>query len=106
MPTDAGYALHDGIYRPPFAVAHREAEYDPHGFELIRRMQRRHFWYQGRHRFVLHAVHRHLARAPRAAPPAVIDLGGGCGGWVSYFLERARLPVAEVALGDSSVTAL
>jgi SAM-dependent methyltransferase len=104
MRSDGVYCLRDGIYAPPLPVSHREEEYDSHGFELLRKMQRRHFWYQGRHRFLLHAVHRHVGRG--ATPHRIIDLGGGCGGWVNYLLRRARFPVAEAALGDSSATAL
>jgi SAM-dependent methyltransferase len=105
MTSDGAYSLRDGIFAPPLPVAHREDEYDSHGFELIRKMQRRHFWYQGRHRFLLHAVHRYLGGKPRQ-PQRIIDLGGGCGGWVHYLLKRARFAVAEAALGDSSATAL
>jgi SAM-dependent methyltransferase len=105
MNRDGTYTLRDGIFAPPLPVAHREDEYDSHGFDLIRKMQRRHFWYQGRHRFLLHAVHRHLRRAPEQ-PRTLIDLGGGCGGWINYCLKRARFPITEAALGDSSATAL
>jgi SAM-dependent methyltransferase len=105
MRFDGGYTLVDGIYTCPRAVVHREEEYNSHGFELLRKMQRRHFWYQGRHRFLLHAVHRQLARGP-ASPRRLIDLGGGCGGWVNYCLKRAGFPIEEAALGDSSATAL
>ena len=55
--------------------------------ELLGRMQREHFWYRGRHRFLLDGVHRHV---PQAAPPggwSVVDLGGGCGGWLAYRAE-------------------
>ena len=36
----------------------------------------------------------------------MIDLGGGCGGWVAYMAKRKRLPAAELALADSSPEAL
>jgi hypothetical protein len=36
----------------------------------------------------------------------VIDLGGGSGGWLAYFLARNRLPLGEAALADSSEMAL
>jgi len=107
MTDDGTYSLRDGICTPPEAVIHREEEYDSHAGMLLRDMQQGHFWYQGRHRFLLHAVQRHLA--PRAGPTRVksmIDLGGGCGGWVRYMLQRARFAVAEAAVGDSSLTAL
>jgi SAM-dependent methyltransferase len=66
-------------------------------------MQDRHFWYRGRHRFLLHSVHRQLAACP---PRRMIDLGGGCGGWVSYMAARGRVPLTELALADSSADAL
>jgi SAM-dependent methyltransferase len=66
-------------------------------------MQANHFWYRGRHRFLLDAVQRHL---DRATSRRVIDLGGGCGGWIAYLAERARFPVSELALADSSQDAL
>src|SRR5438105_13780875 len=96
------YRLQGGIYRPPRPAAHRDDEYDSRGFDVLRRMQERHFWYLGRHRFLWHAVrHRLGVRSAR-----VIDLGGGCGGWLSYFLHACRAPLAEVALADSSPVAL
>jgi SAM-dependent methyltransferase len=105
------YELRDGIYVPPGGVAHRDEEYDPRGFEMLRQMQRRHFWYRGRHRFLLHAVRRQLARlrrqgGPSARPPRAIDLGGGCGGWVDYLTRQRPFPTAELALADSSPDAL
>lgn len=70
-------------------------------------MQRRHFWYRGRHRFLLYALHRYL-KAPQGTARSLrmIDVGGGCGGWLSYCLERTVLPVCEAALADSSLAAL
>ena len=44
-------------------VAHRDDEYDPAGFEILDRMQERHFWYRGRHRFLL----RRIATSPGKA---------------------------------------
>ena len=86
---------------------HREEEYDSRGFGVLFRMQRDHFWYRGRHRFLLHAVRRHLGGGRKGNDGLrAIDLGGGCGGWVSTFLERAPVPVAEMALADSSASAL
>jgi SAM-dependent methyltransferase len=87
------------------AVVHRDDEYDSREFAMLRNMQSRHFWYRGRHRFLLHAVRRSFASRPN--PPArVVDLGGGCGGWVDYLGRRADFPIAELALGDSSEAAL
>ncbi|MBN8900772.1 MAG: hypothetical protein J0H57_07010, partial [Rhodospirillales bacterium] len=65
-------------------VVHRDEEYDSREFAMLRRMQGGHFWYRGRHRFLLHAVRRHAPRPARA-----VDLGGGCGGWVDYLAKSA-----------------
>jgi hypothetical protein len=74
---------------------------------MLRDMEERHFWYRGRHRFLLHAVHRELGRTGcEAGSLRLIDLGGGCGGWLRYLLAHRRFSVAETALGDSSTTAL
>ncbi len=96
-----------GIHVSPSPVLHREDEYDSRGFHLLRQMQAEHFWYRGRHRFLLEGVRRQLNRVrPRAEGYSVLDLGGGCGGWLAYLLERLWFPVAEVALADSSLEAL
>src|ERR1035441_5474831 len=89
------------------AVIHSEEEYDSRSFGVLRQMQSAHFWYRGRHRFLLHAVNRALRHRDRdRAPVRVVDLGGGCGGWVEYLLARGRLPISEIALADSSESAL
>jgi hypothetical protein len=41
---------------PSTAVVHRDEEYEEASFEVLRDMQCRHFWYQGRHRFLLQAL--------------------------------------------------
>jgi len=95
----------DGVLIPNEPPEHRDHEYDPAGFDVLQEMQARHFWYQGRHRFILHALKRSL-------PPANgerrrgIDLGGGCGGWVRYLKEKAPDLFDELAMADSSVRAL
>ena len=95
----------DGTWTPPAAVSHRDADYDSSGFVSLRDMQARHFWYRGRHRFLLHFTRR-ILRDFRGRRPAAIDLGGGCGGWVQYLASRAGGDFTEIALGDSSATAL
>jgi SAM-dependent methyltransferase len=92
--------------RGPTPVSHREEEYDSEGFDVLAEMQHRHFWYAGRHRFLLHAVRRHLSPRPPDGPPRIIDIGGGCGGWLAYLLAHGQFPVAEAALADSSLKAL
>jgi 2-polyprenyl-3-methyl-5-hydroxy-6-metoxy-1,4-benzoquinol methylase len=101
------YQLRDGIHIPPVPVAHREEEYASEGFQVLSEMQRGHFWYRGRNRFLLHAVHRHVARSYRGPEaPRVVDLGGGCGGWVAHLAGRKRFATSELALADSSTVAL
>jgi SAM-dependent methyltransferase len=84
-------------------VIHRHEEYDPSGFALLKEMQERHFWYRGRHRFLLASVHRYVRRD---SAPRVIDLGGGCGGWVAYLAARKSFPTAELAFADSAPDAI
>ena len=36
----------------------------------------------------------------------MIDLGGGCGGWIEYLQHRIPDRLSEVAIGDSSKVAL
>jgi SAM-dependent methyltransferase len=66
-------------------------------------MQQDHFWYRGRHRLLLDVARQHLTITP---PPRLIDLGGGCGGWVAYLAQHQPFPIGELALADSSRTAL
>jgi SAM-dependent methyltransferase len=97
------YRIEDGIGVPSRPVNHRDDEYDSSACELLRRMQRDHFWYRGRHQLLLEAARHHLAAT---RPPRLIDLGGGCGGWVAYLVSHKPFPIAEVALADSSRVAL
>jgi SAM-dependent methyltransferase len=95
------------IFVSDFPVAHRDDEYDPAGFDLLRDMQSRHFWYQGRHRFLLRALKANLKHLPaRASGLQTIDLGGGCGGWINYLQDRFPGAFSELALADSSLRAL
>jgi SAM-dependent methyltransferase len=108
--SNAPYQLHDGVYLPTVPVTHREVEYGSHGFEVLSKMQSRHFWYRGRHRFLNYAVHHYYGASAavqsNGAPARAIDLGGGCGGWVKYFDAIRRFRLAEFAMGDSSMVAL
>jgi SAM-dependent methyltransferase len=84
-----------------------ESGYDPRAFAILRDMQERHFWYRGRHRFLLHAVRRHVrAGFPGRRDLAAVDLGGGCGGWIKYLRQHAPDLFDELALADPSPTAL
>ena len=112
MPTEVlsrGDYIRDdhGLYVAPTPVTHRDDEYDPEGFNGLLNMQSRHFWYLGRHRFLLNAVRAEWApdRIDSAGGCAV-DLGGGCGGWIQYLEQRGAGLFAELALADSSKYAL
>lgn len=63
-----------GIYQPSIPVAHRDDEYDQTGFDTLREMQERHFWYRGRYRFLLKALDRFMPKTH--SPIRAIDLGG------------------------------
>lgn len=92
----------DGIYQPEVPVLHRNEEYDESSFPTLRKMQEEHFWYRGRHRFLLYSFLKHFAnKQPRA-----IDLGGGAGGWVGYLATNSHCQFQELALADSSLLAL
>ncbi len=105
---DDGFAARpDGVYIPTAPIRHRDDEYDSGGFEILRDMQSRHFWYRGRHRFLLAALRRMYRRKDSSTPPwSAIDLGGGCGGWVAYLEQRHPDWFSELALADSSLQAL
>jgi SAM-dependent methyltransferase len=98
----------DGIHVPAFAIAHRDAEYDSEAFEVLLNMQARHFWYRGRHRFILHSLRRHLRAMPASQRDrlSAVDLGGGCGGWIHYLQDRVGTVFQELALADSALNAL
>jgi SAM-dependent methyltransferase len=96
-----------GIWVPRIPVSHRDEEYDQAAFDVLLRMQCDHFWYLGRHRFLLRAVRDQLGSLKTGSQQlAAVDLGGGCGGWIKYLQERADGIFAELALADSSLRAL
>src|SRR5438874_2538868 len=75
--------ISEGLWTAPSPVHHRDDEYDPAGFDVLLRMQERHFWYRGRHRFLLAAVQEQVrGHGAPARPLRAVDLGGGCGGWI------------------------
>src|SRR5262249_19286267 len=98
----------EGIFVPYIPVTHRDEEYDQQGFETLLQMQQDHFWYRGRHRFLLEAVRRTLRFSHNALRRhlAAVDLGGGCGGWIAYLNQKALGVFGELALADSSRQAL
>ena len=101
------FIQHNGVHVRRTGVSHRADDYDEHGFDGLFRMQREHFWYHGRHRFLLAALEIKLASvdAPANALSA-IDLGAGCGGWIDYLMNRSVPRFGELALADSSLKAL
>jgi 2-polyprenyl-3-methyl-5-hydroxy-6-metoxy-1,4-benzoquinol methylase len=97
------YALDEhGIYRHSVPVAHRNDEYHESAFMLLLEMQAKHFWYLGRHKFLLTALKKNISESHQS----VIDLGGGVGGWAKYLCDHAPKTFKEIAMGDSSEVAL
>src|SRR5580658_2996723 len=92
----------DGIFTPSKSISHRNNEYDESGFDTLLNMQSRHFWYVGRHRFLLSALWRY----DRQRGLSAIDLGGGVGGWLLYLHRTSGGGFTSLALGDSSRIAL
>src|SRR5262249_51807661 len=105
MISEEKYSLNEiGIIGPPQSIEHRDKDSDAAWFEVLRDMQSRHFWYLGRHRFILHSLKRFLFRGKSMRRPDLqaIDLGGGCGGWIRYLQAQSPALFAELALADSS----
>ena len=92
------------IRHPTLNSHHRDHEYPEDHLELLRQMQESHFWYQGRHRFLLESFDRFLPFPQEKV--RLVDLGGGCGGWLRYIFDRGRGPFARAVLADSSPRAL
>ena len=51
-----------GIFKSAIPVTHRDHEYGEAGFKILLSMQERHFWYRGRHRFLLKALDRFILK--------------------------------------------
>lgn len=98
------YLSPDNVYVPPIPVTHRDEEYDQDGFDSLQKMQEKHFWYRGRHRFLLGSLDRHLPSTAKNL--SAIDLGGGVGGWVKYLAQTRSEIFTKLALADSSPVAL
>jgi SAM-dependent methyltransferase len=98
----------DGTLIPKTQVEPCACGFDATEVEMLAEMQRRHFWYAGRHRFLLHAL-RHLTGTfdpARRTSLSGIDLGAGCGGWIAYLDLHAKNEFRELALADTSLDAL
>lgn len=91
------------IHLPAKPVLHRQSEFEEENLESLLRMQEDHFWYRGRHRFILHALRQQLGRRKELS---AVDLGGGCGGWLAYLRDHEPDRFSELALADSSLHAL
>ena len=101
------FTLRDGVFVRRPGVTHRPEDYAEQHFPVLQRMQGEHFWYRGRHRFLLAALRRQLARPGRTpAELRALDLGGGCGGWIHYVSTHLHPGFHELALADSSPRAL
>lgn len=96
------YQDSNGIYAPQTPVTHRNDEFVEDQFAHLFEMQSKHFWYLGRHRFLLESLKRHQQSKDFSA----IDLGGGCGGWVQYLSQMMPNRLTNLALADSSRVAL
>lgn len=94
----------DGVYEPSTRVVHRDDEYPPAGFYTLLEMQKSHFWYRGRHRFLYHSLKKFLPSNETSL--SAVDLGGGVGGWINYLIEKNFLRPDTLALADSSREAL
>ncbi len=93
----------DGFWVRNCASQRQSGNYDEANLDVLRDMQERHFWYRGRHRFVLSLFARATARHLYGVEGLrVIDLGCGCGGWAYYLQCRSPVTTSEMAVGDSS----
>ena len=94
----------DGINRPFVPVSHRNEEYDENDFDVLINMQVSHFWYIGRHKFLLNEVDKFSSVSQQ--PISAIDFGGGVGGWLNYLITHRPGLYRSLALADSSNEAL
>lgn len=107
MTDEAKFSQEQGIFIPIKRPLHRDDEYDEAGFEILIRMQRKHFWYRGRHKILLKVLQHELSRHfVNKNDLRAIDLGGGCGGWLEYLKSTDTGMFQQFALGDSSLRAL
>ena len=93
----------DFIYRTNPPAVHRDEEYSQEGFKILYEMQSDHFWYRGRHKFLLAAFKKYFPESN--IPASIIDLGGGVGGWLNYLAQH-HSKIDHLALADSSSVAL
>jgi 2-polyprenyl-3-methyl-5-hydroxy-6-metoxy-1,4-benzoquinol methylase len=97
----------DGVLIPRDLHELPNYEFNQAAFDDMLHMQREHFWYRGRHRFLLRAFEIEIAKHFGVRNDLrAIDLGGGCGGWIEYLAAHAPDRFAELALADGSLRAL
>ncbi len=97
------FCSENGIWVPRHCPRHRDAEYDEEIFDIIVKMQRKHFWYQGRHQLLLSVLKHEIAiNFEQTDRLQGIDMGGGCGGWLNFLNHQAPDLFQQLALGDSS----
>ena len=85
----AGFDEKDGILHLLCRRSGRRG-YDPHYFEVLQRIEDRHFWYVGRRQAVLWALRRGV---PDLSRRRLFDIGCGSGGLLA-FLGRSGVPLA------------
>lgn len=104
---NSAYVLNDaGIYTCRDRTEAVATAYESAGCQTLAEIQNRHFWYLGRHRFLLHSLQGMLRRHSSVRGGAAIDLGGGCGGWIHYLQQHAPDLFGELALSDASAAGL
>ncbi len=107
MTAQEDFRQENGVFIPNRPLHHRDDQYDEHGFDVLIKMQREHFWYQGRHKLILKILQQEIHRNfGKATDLLAIDMGGGCGGWVEYLHNHAGSMFKQLALSDSSIRAL
>jgi SAM-dependent methyltransferase len=94
----------DGIYYPQKIIQHCNDQYDQADFSTLVQMQEKHFWYRGRHKFILSMLDKYCSNKNSCS--SAIDLGGGAGGWINYLHQYQATKFCNLALGDSSTVAL
>ena len=102
----------DGIYYSDHWVKHNNVDFDEKGFETLFKMQKNHFWYVGRHKFLEAKLKKILGKYFNKSPLIghkplqAIDIGGGVGGWVDHISRSSLKNKVKVSLADSSPFAL
>jgi 2-polyprenyl-3-methyl-5-hydroxy-6-metoxy-1,4-benzoquinol methylase len=96
------YKNRHGIFIFDKNIKHRNNEYDERNFNILLQMQKKHFWYVGRHKFILETLKKSISRLNFST----MDLGGGLGGWIEYLKEKIPSRISKIVLADSSRIAL